>query len=82
MYNFAQALSVGSVKLIDWKSIENANMATVAFKDELIKTATEMGTLVKVGEQYKTTTTDMNGKVSDLFTSTKGFNDSHLAING
>ena len=76
MYNFAQALSVGSVKLIDWKSIENANMATVAFKDELIKTATEMGTLVKVGEQYKTTTTDMNGKVSDLFTSTKGFNDS------
>lgn len=76
MYNFAQALSVGSVKLIDWKSIENANMATVAFKDELIKTATEIGTLVKVGEQYKTTTTDMNGKVSDLFTSTKGFNDS------
>lgn len=63
MYNFAQALSVGSVKLIDWKSIENANMATVAFKDELIKTATEIGTLVKVGEQYKTTTTDMNGNV-------------------
>lgn len=29
MYNFAQALSAGYVKLIDWKSIENANMATV-----------------------------------------------------
>lgn len=32
MYNFAQALSAGYVKLIDWKSIENANMATVEFK--------------------------------------------------
>ena len=36
MYNFAQALSAGSVKLIDWKSIENANMATVGFKQSLI----------------------------------------------
>ena len=33
MYNFAQALSSGYVKLIDWKSIENANMATKDFKD-------------------------------------------------
>ena len=33
MYNFAQALSAGHVKLIDWKSIENANMATVEFKN-------------------------------------------------
>ena len=38
MYNFAQALSSGAVRLIDWKSIENANMATVEFKNELIKT--------------------------------------------
>ena len=36
MYNFAQALSAGYVKLIDWKSIENANMATVEFKNELL----------------------------------------------
>lgn len=35
MYNFAQALSAGYVKLIDWKSIENANMATVEFKTQL-----------------------------------------------
>ncbi len=34
MYNFAQALSAGYVKLIDWKSIENANMATVEFKTD------------------------------------------------
>lgn len=76
MYNFAQALSAGSVKLIDWKSIENANMATVEFKQSLLDTALAMGTVVKVGEQYMTTTVDANGKVSDLFTATSMFNDS------
>lgn len=55
MYNFAQALSSGYVKLIDWKSIENANMATKDFKDQLIQTAVEMGTLTKTGDDmYKT----------------------------
>ena len=39
MYNFAQALSAGYVKLIDWKSIENANMATVEFKTQLLESA-------------------------------------------
>lgn len=75
MYNFAQALSAGYVKLIDWKSIENANMATVEFKQQLIDTAVEMGTLVKVGDDYKSVTTDNNGKVSELFNTTKNFND-------
>ena len=76
MYNFSQALSTGYVKLIDWKSIENANMATVEFKNQLIDTAVEMGTLVKEGNYYISTTTDMNGKVSEAFNSTKAFNDS------
>ena len=76
MYNFAQALSSGYVKLIDWKSIENANMATVEFKNELIKTAVELGTVVKVGDKYKSTTTDLQGKVSEAFDSTSMFNDS------
>ena len=76
MYNFAQALSSGSVKLIDWKSIENANMATVEFKQTLIDTAVELGTLKKDGDKYVSTTTDMNGHVSDLFDSTSNFNDS------
>lgn len=76
MYNFAQALSAGHVKLIDWKSIENANMATKEFKEQLIQTAVELGTVVKVGDKYKSTTTDANGKVSELFTSTSMFNDS------
>lgn len=76
MYNFGQALSSGSVRLIDWKPIELANMATVEFKEQLIETAVELGTLVKVGDQYQSTTTDLNGKVSDLFTTTTMFNDS------
>lgn len=76
MYNFGQAISSGCIRLIDWKSIENANMATVEFKEQLIQTALEMGTLVKESGKYRSTTTDLNGKVSELFTSTTMFNDS------
>lgn len=76
MYNFAQALSAGYVKLIDWKSIENANMATVEFKNELIKTGVELGTLTKKGNMYVSTTKDINGHVSEAFNSTKMFNES------
>lgn len=76
MYNFAQALSSGSVKLIDWKSIENANMATVEFKKALIDTAVELGTVKEAEGGYISTTADAKGKVSELFTQTLGFNDS------
>jgi tape measure domain-containing protein len=55
MYNLSQALSTGAVKLIDWKSIENANMATYEFKQTAIDTAVELGTLTKVSDDlYKT----------------------------
>lgn len=74
MYNFSQALSSGAVKLIDWKSIENANMATVEFKQQLMDTAVVLGTLVETEEGYVSTTVDANGKVSDAFTSTFNFN--------
>ena len=70
MYNFAQALSAGYVKLIDWKSIENANMATVEFKTQLLESAVACGTLTKTADgMYKT----VNGNVIDA---THGFNDS------
>ena len=45
MYNFSQSLAAGSVKLQDWKSIENANMATAEFKQTIIDTAKELGVL-------------------------------------
>ena len=76
MYNFAQALSSGSVKLIDWKSIENANMATVEFKNALLETALELGTVVKEGDKFVSTTTDTNGNISEAFDATMNFNDS------
>lgn len=55
MYNMAQAIGVGSVKLQDWKSIENANMATSAFKQNVLDSAVAMGTLTKAADgTYKT----------------------------
>jgi len=51
MYNIAQALSMGYVQYIDWKSIENANMATLDFKENLVETALEMGTLTEAAVQ-------------------------------
>ena len=69
MYNFAQALSAGYVKLIDWKSIENANMATVGFKQELINTAVELKVLKETTDGYKTS-------AGTVITPTKNFNES------
>lgn len=45
MYNLSQAIGTGSVKAIDWKSIENANMATSEFKQKAIEMAAANGTL-------------------------------------
>lgn len=47
MYNLSQALALGSVRLMDWKSIENANMATKEFKENVIESALAIGTLEK-----------------------------------
>ena len=68
MYNLSQAMSTGSVKLIDWKSIENANMATLEFKETALETAVAMGVLTKTSNNmYKTA----SGKE---FSATQGFN--------
>jgi tape measure domain-containing protein len=39
MYNFSQAMQKGSMQLIDWRSIENANMASATFKEAIMDTA-------------------------------------------
>ena len=70
MYNFAQALSSGYVKLIDWKSIELANMGTVEFKNQLLEAAVAEGKLTKTSDGlYKT----LSGTT---VSATKNFNDS------
>ena len=54
MYNLSQAIGTGSVKLIDWRSIENANMATQEFKQTVLDTAVSVGTLKKTANGYAT----------------------------
>lgn len=78
MYNFAQALSAGYVKLIDWKSIENANMATKEFKETLLEVAVAMGTAEKTADgMYRILTENNKGStMDDLVSGTKNFNDS------
>lgn len=78
MYNFAQALSSGYVKLLDWRSIETANMATKEFKQQLIDTAVEMGTLEETTDgMYRVLGTNANGAtMREAISATKNFNDS------
>ena len=78
MYNFAQALSAGYVKLIDWKSIENANMATKEFKETLLEVGNALGTTSKTADgYYEILTTNAKGKhMDDIVSGTKNFNDS------
>ncbi len=78
MYNFAQALSAEYVKLIDWKSIENANMATVSFKEQLLEAAAAAGTVEKTTDgMYKVLTQNNMGGTMDMAVSaTSNFNDS------
>ena len=69
MYNLSQAISSGALKLLDWKSIELANMGTAEFKQTAIETAEAMGELQKVAEGVWET-------VDGTEVSIKGFRDS------
>jgi tape measure domain-containing protein len=54
MYQLSQAISTGSLKLMDWNSITNAGMGGEAFKTTLFETAKAMGTLsnVPMGQSF------------------------------
>ena len=43
MYNISQAMGTGSMKIKDWMSIENANMATAQFKELAIAVGQKKG---------------------------------------
>ena len=45
MYNISQALGTGSMRLLDWRSIENANMATPEVRNLFAKVALQQGKL-------------------------------------
>ena len=50
MYNLSQALGMGKVTQLDWKSIENANMATYEFKQQVIDVAEQLKKIKKIGD--------------------------------
>lgn len=58
MYNLSQAMGAGAVKLMDWKSIENAGMATESFKNNAIAAAKALGVINKEGKTTKGTLVD------------------------
>lgn len=49
-YNLAQSLGSGTVRLQDWMSIENANIATAEFKETMLEAAVAAGKLKKVSD--------------------------------
>ena len=73
MYNISQAMGVGAMTLIDWKSIQLANMATVEFKELAIQAALAAGTLIETGEAGKYVTTGLNDGASGLEVSVENF---------
>lgn len=66
MYNLSQAMSVGVVKLMDWRSIENANMATTEFKQSVIDSAVALGTLKREGKGLYSTMKDNEVSVTNF----------------
>jgi len=53
-YNISQAIGSGALKLQDWKSIENLNMATKDVKEQFIEAGLAAGTLIKQGSKIVT----------------------------
>lgn len=85
-YQLSQAISAGSVKLMDWRSVINANMSGPLFRDEIIRTAEEMGAFTAAGIDATAAMDDFNGSLSkgwltaDVLTaSIAKFTDSGLA---
>ncbi len=68
MYNVSQALANGSMLAIDWKSIQNAGMATIEFKQIAADAALLAGTLEDLGDGlYKVVGEDDIYTLNQLF---------------
>lgn len=66
MYQLSQAMSSGTVRLLDWGSIESAGIGNETMKRNLFETAKVMGTLadVPLGQSYEEWT-EANGSFRD-----------------
>ena len=80
MYNLSQAMGKGEMQVIDWRSIENANMSTMEFKQLAIQAALEMGTLTESVDEFgnsiiRTVDTGMATKFKGMTVTARNFSD-------
>ena len=89
MYNLSQAIGMGYVGLTDWRSIELANMATKEFKETVIATAIDMGTLQQAADgtvktlsgKFEVTAENMRNSLKEQWFSTDVLNSALAAYN-
>ena len=79
MTQLAQALGSGTVRLQDWMSVENANMATSEFKQIVMDTAVAQGKLIKEGDKYYTVLGDEEDALNGAG---KGLKQYHNGVEG
>ena len=76
-YQMSQALSAGSIKLMDWKSLEQSGMGGEMLQNSLRETAASMGVVVDAGTPFRETlqsgwlTTDIFVKTMDKMANDK-----------
>lgn len=82
MYNLSQAMGAGVVKMMDWRSVMNMNMATKEFKEEVINAAIAAGTLQKksdgvgkIMKQTKKATKKTAAEFKEIEVNYKNFNE-------
>lgn len=62
-YQLSQALSAGTIRLMDWRSLTNAGMGRKDMQNGLIEIADKMGELSKAGIDATTIQSDFNGSL-------------------
>lgn len=64
-YQLSQALSTGSIKLMDWRSLTNAGMGNKNMQEGLIQIAEAMGTFTGTSTNAEKAAKDFNGSLSE-----------------
>jgi len=68
MYQLSQAMAAGTVRLMDYKSIQNANMDTQEFRQTVLDTAVAMGQLIQNIDGSYTTLTGKDFNIGQFTT--------------
>lgn len=63
-YNLAQALQIGKMQLIDWKSLENSTIGNKTMREAFIKTAIAMGKFAEGSQEANDAYSDFRGSLS------------------